>query len=193
MSDRPIIPRHGGYRNLHAYKLSEVIHDATVVFCQRFIDPRSRTTDQMIQAARSGKQNIAEGSADAAISKKSELKLTGIARGSLVELEEDYRDYLRQHVFPIWDKDDPRCQKIRAIAFDNSGASNRYRKDINFDPYRKFFEKTSPEIAANTAICLINQATYLLNRLLLKQEHSFIEEGGFTENLYKKRKESRET
>src|SRR4051812_12949372 len=118
MPDRPLISKHGGYRNLHAYKLAEVIHDATVVFCKRFIDPKSRTTDQMVQAARSGKQNIAEGSVDAAISSKSELKLTGIARGSLVELEEDYRDFLRQGGLPIWEKDDIRCQKVRAVAFE---------------------------------------------------------------------------
>jgi four helix bundle protein len=105
MPDRPLIPQHGGFRNLHAYKFSEIIHDATVVFCERFVDRKSRTTDQMIQTARSGKQNIAEGSMASGTSKKTELKLTGVARASLVELQLDFEDYLRQHDLPIWEKE----------------------------------------------------------------------------------------
>lgn len=198
MDDRPILGAHGGFRNLHCFKLAEVVYDATVVFCERFIDPKSRTTDQMIQAARSGRQNIAEASVDSGTSKKSELYLTNIARGSLVELQLDYEDYLRQHGLSLWEKEDPRCLKIRAVAFqDESHQSNssqsakRYRKDIAYPLYARFFEKTSDVIAANTAICLCHQATYLLNRLLLRMEKDFVEHGGLTEKLYKARSEAR--
>jgi len=189
MAERPIIGNHGGFRNLHSYKLAEDIYDATTVFCERFIDPKSRTTDQMIQAARSGKQNIAEGSVDSAISKKSELKLTGIARGSLVELMLDFEDYLRRNELPRWDKDDPRCQKVRNTSFQHG--TQRYRSDISYPLYSKFFEKTNPEIAANAAICLIQQATYLLNRLLMRMERDFVDGGGVTEKLYSTRKKNK--
>lgn len=197
MDDRPIIGPHGGFRNLHAFKLAEVVYDATVVFCERFVDPQSRTTDQMIQAARSGRQNIAEGSVDSGTSKKSEIYLTNIARGSLVELTLDYEDYLRQNALPIWDKDDPRCLKIRSVAFNPSNPSNpsnpraRYRKDIAYLLYAKFFERTNAEIAANTAICLCHQATFLLNRLLLRLEKDFVEHGGLTEKMYRARTRAR--
>ncbi len=213
MQKRPLIPSHGGFRGLHAFKLTEVVYDATVVFCDRFVDKKSRTTDQMIQAARSGRQNIAEASVDSGTSKKSELYLTNIARGSLVELQLDYEDYLRQNGLPVWSKDDPRCLKIRAKAFeqesDKSGVnpkpnqsnqshtSNRqrssFRKDIAYSLYSKFFEKAPAEVAANTAICLIHQATYLLNRLLARLEKDFIEQGGFTERLYETRKANKRT
>lgn len=221
MEGRPLIGSHGGFRNLHCFRLAEVIFDATEVFCERFIDRKSRTTDQMIQLARSGKQNIAEGSADSATSKKIELKLTGIAPGCLVELQLDYQDFPRRSKLHLCDKEDPQCLKIRTVAFDqgkldgldkseksdprgSSDLSNRsdpsheshrasqhqrsYRRDISYALYSKFFEKTSPEIAANTAICHCHQATYLLNRLLLRLEKDFIEHGGFTERLYQRRK-----
>ena len=214
MDERPILGRHGGFRNLHAFKLAEVVYDATVVFCERFIDPQSRTTDQMIQAARSGRQNIAEGSVDSGTSKKSEIYLTNIARGSLVELTLDYEDYLRQNGLPLWDEDDPRCLKIRAVAFDLSDQSDpshpshqshqsnsshqphpktpkRYRKDIAYPLYAKLFERTNPEVAANTAICLCHQATFLLNRLLLRLEKDFVQEGGLTEKMYRARSRAR--
>lgn len=197
MDDRPIIGSHGGFRNLHAFKLAEVVYDATVVFCERFVDPQSRTTDQMIQAARSGRQNIAEGSVDSGTSKKSELYLTNIARGSLVELMLDYEDYLRQNGLPLWDKDDVRCLKIRSVAFNPSNPSNssnsrsRYRKDIAYPLYAKFFERTNPVVAANTAICLCHQATFLLNRLLLRLEKDFVEHGGLTEKMYRARSRAR--
>ncbi len=215
MPERPLVGRHGGFRNLHCFKLAEVVFDATLIFCDRFIDSKSWTTDQMVQAARSGRQNIAEGSVDSGTSKKSEMYLTNIARGSLVELQLDYEDFLRQHGLPQWSKDDPRCLKIRAVAFepeldrldkldklDQSGQSNssnlshikkRYRKDLAYPLHAKFFEKSSPEIAANTAICLINQATYLLNRLLARLEKDFVEKGGFTEKLYTARKTRQQT
>ena len=104
----PLIPKHGGYRNLKSFQVSEVVYDLTVRFCEKYIDRFSRTRDQMVQAARSGRQNIAEGSMASATSKKTELKLTGVAKASLEELRLDYEDYLRQHKLPLWDRNDPR-------------------------------------------------------------------------------------
>lgn len=208
MDKRPIIGKHGGFRNLYCFKLAEVVYDATIVFCGRFIDPKSRTTDQMIQAARSGRQNIAEASVDSGTSKKSELYLTNVARGSLVELQLDYEDFLRQRGLPLWDKGDPRCLKIRAVAMEEKPdrldesdgpsrssssqpsqptaerSSRRYRKDIAYPLYAVYFQRTSAEVAANAAICLCHQSTYLLNRLLLRLERNFVEQGGFTERLH---------
>lgn len=190
--DRPLIGQHGGFRSLHCFKLAEVVYDATAVFCDRFIDPKSRTRDQMVQAARSGRQNIAEGSVDSATSKRSEIKLTSIARGSLVELQLDYEDFLRQRGLPTWSKDDARCLKIRAVAFVEPGV-RQYRKDLEYRHYERFFERTGPEVAANSAICLIHQATYLLNRLLMRLERDFVEKGGFTEKLHAARRERKKT
>ena len=112
-----IIPPHGGYRDLKSYQMAEIIHDATAVFCDRFIDRRSRTHDQMVQAARSGKQNIAEGSTASGTSKKTELKLVGVARASLEELLLDYQDYLRQHGLPLWGKDHPQARDVQGLCY----------------------------------------------------------------------------
>jgi len=109
------IPPHGGYKNLKSYQMAEIVHDATVVFCNRFIDRRSRTHDQMVQAARSGKQNIAEGSMASGTSKKTELKLMGVARASLEELLVDYQDFLRQHGMVLWGKDHPQAKQVRKL------------------------------------------------------------------------------
>jgi four helix bundle protein len=108
-----LIPPHGGYRRLHSFQCAQVVYDATVVFCNRFVDKRSRTHDQMVQAARSGVQNIAEGSMASATSKKTELKLTGVARASLEELLLDYEDFLRQQGLRIWAKDSPEALAVR--------------------------------------------------------------------------------
>jgi len=112
-----LIPPHCGYRDLKSYQMAEIVHDATVVFCNRFIDRRSRTNDQMVQAARSGKQNIAEGSMASGTSKKTELKLVGVARASLEELLVDFQDYLRQHSLPLWGKDHPQAREVRALCY----------------------------------------------------------------------------
>ena len=141
-----LIPPHGGYRDLQSYQMSEIVYDATVVFCDRFISKRSRTHDQMVQAARSGKQNIAEGCMASGTSKKFELKLIGVARASLEELLLDFEDYI---------------------------------------------EDSSPEIAANTMVCLINQTNYLLDQQLRVLERDFLKEGGFTERLYRTRSQMR--
>jgi restriction system protein len=141
-----LIPAHGGYRHLKSFQQAELVYDATVEFCDRFIDKRSRTHDQMVQAARSGRQNIAEGSQASGTSKKFELKLVGVARASLEELLLDFEDFLRQRGFQLWAKNHPTAQVVRRLAYEN----NR-----TYLTYSAYVEKASPEIAANTVICLI--------------------------------------
>jgi len=177
-----LIEPHGGYRNLISYKTAEIIYDATVAFCGRFIDYRSRTRDQMVQAARSGKQNIAEGSMASGTSKKTELKLIGVARASLEELLLDYEDFLRQHGLLLWSKDHPQAQAIRRLAY----SSHR-----SYETYRTYLETAPPEVGANTTVCLIHQANYLLDRQLRQLGKEFLEQGGFTEKLYRKRQSQR--
>ena len=111
-----LIPPHGGYQDLQSFKMAEIVYDGTVVFCDRFINRRSRTHDQMVQAARSGKQNIAEGSMASGTSKKTELKLVGVARASLEELLVDFKDFLRQKGLPLWGKDHPKAREVRGLA-----------------------------------------------------------------------------
>jgi restriction system protein len=182
-----LIPPHGGYRRLRSFQCAQLVYDATVIFCDRLVEKRSRTHDQMVQAARSGVQNIAEGSMASATSKKNELKLTGVARASLEELLLDYEDFLRQRGLRIWAKDSPEALAVRGkYRSDKSDASDRSDKS---DPYR--IVTASPEVAANTLICLINQASFLLGRQLQKLEQSFLNQGGFTERLYRERQARR--
>lgn len=184
MSDKNknIIPPHGGYRKLKSYQMAEIVYDATVKFCNRFIDKRSRTHDQMVQAARSGKQNIAEGSMASGTSKKIELKLIGIARASLEELLQDYEDYIRQNDLTLWGKDDERIQKIRQIGLQN---------DRSYKSYRTYIEEKDVETAANTIISLVHQTNYLLDQQLRKLEQDFLNEGGITERMYSLRRKKR--
>jgi len=185
-SEGRLIPPHGGYRKLRSFQCAQLVYDATVVFCNRFIEKRSRTHDQMVQAARSGVQNIAEGSMASATSKKTELKLTGVARASLEELLLDYEDFLRQRGLRIWAKDSPEALAVRkAYLSDRSDES-----DVS-DAYG--ISSATPEAAANKLICLINQASFLLGRQLQKLEQRFLDEGGFTEKLYRVRSEARKT
>ncbi len=177
-----LIPPHGGYANLKSYQMSEIVYDATMVFCDRFIDRRSRTHDQMVQAARSGKQNIAEGSMASGTSRKTELKLVGVARASLEELLLDCKDYLRQHGLVLWGKEHETALAVRKL-----GSS----KDRSYKSYRTYIEEATAETAANTLICLIHQTNYLLDQQLRQLEERFLAEGGFTERLYQKRRESR--
>jgi four helix bundle suffix protein len=175
-----LIPKYGGYRKLRSFQAAQAVYDATVVFCDRFVEKRSRTHDQMVQAARSGVQNIAEGSMASATSKKTELKLTGVARASLEELLLDYEDYLRQRGLALWGKDDPRALEVRRrYQSDRSDTSDKS------DPHQ--IRTSDAETAANTLICLVNQASYLLGRQLEKLEQAFLNEGGFTERLYRAR------
>jgi restriction system protein len=183
MTPEPLIPPHGGYQGLQSYQMSEIVYDATVVFCDRHVNRRSRTHDQMVQAARSGKQNIAEGSMASGTSKKTELKLVGVARASLEELLLDFKDFLRQQCLPLWGKDHPKAKEVRGLC---------YRKDRSYLTYKPYFEKAEPEIAANAAICLIHQTNYLLDQQLRALEKEFLEEGGFTERLYRVRSQARE-
>ncbi len=173
-----LIPPHGGYRKLMSYQMTEIVYDATVKFCERFIDKRSRTFDQMVQAARSGKQNIVEGSMASGTSKETEIKLIGVARASLEELLLDYKDYLRKNKLTLWGKDDPQALQIRALG---------KLKDRSYKTYRSYIEDSYPEVSVNTIICLIHQTNYLLDQQIRKLEEQFIKEGGIRENMMKAR------
>jgi restriction system protein len=177
-----LIPPHGGYRELQSYQMAEIVYDATVVFCDRFISKRSRTHDQMVQAARSGKQNIAEGCMASGTSKKTELKLIGVARASLEELLLDFEDYLRQKGLALWGKEHQKAREVRGLC---------YRKNRSYLTYRSYVEDNSPEISANTMICLIHQTNYLLDQQLRVLEKEFLKQGGFTERMYRTRSQMR--
>jgi len=176
-----LLPKHGGYRKLRGFQAALAVYDATVILCDRFIDKRSRTHDQMVQAARSGVQNISEGSVASGTSKKTELKLTNVAGASLEELLRDYEDSLRQRGHRLWDKNSPEALAIR----------KRYRSDRSDSSDCYDIRTADPEIAANTLICLIHQATYLLRHQLRCLEQEFLEHGGFTERLYATRTRAR--
>lgn len=187
---RKIIQPSGGYRKLRSFQTAQIVYDGTVIFCERFIDRFSRTKDQMIQAARSGVQNIAEGSMASATSKKTEIKLTNVARASLEELLLDYEDFLRQRRLRQWGKDSKEALEVRSsFRFDLSDRSDPSDLSDRSDPYS--FTQANAETAANTLICLTNQASYLLGRQIQSLEHQFLTQGGFTERLYRNRKESR--
>ncbi|MCX6349884.1 MAG: four helix bundle suffix domain-containing protein [Candidatus Aureabacteria bacterium] len=198
--DHHLIPRYGGYRKLRSFRSAQQVYDATVVFCNRFIEKRSRTHDQMVQAARSGVQNIAEGSMASATSKKTELKLTGVARASLEELLLDYEDFLRQRALRPWGKDSPEALAVRrrylsdrSDKSDGSDKSDRSDESDGSDRSDPLGIATaSAETAANTLICLINQASYLLRKQLISLEQAFLNEGGFTERLYRERSQARQ-
>ena len=177
-----LIPPHGGYRELQSYQMAEIVFDGTAAFCNRFVDRRSRTNDQMVQAARSGKQNIAEGSMASGTSKKTELKLIGVARASLEELLIDFQDFLRQKQLPLWGKDHEQARKIRGLA---------HEKNRSYKTYEIYIEKSAPETSANAMVCLIHQTNYLLDQQLRALEKAFLEEGGFTERLYRARTQAR--
>jgi four helix bundle suffix protein len=195
----PLIPKHGGYRKLKSFQIAQLVYDVTVRFCDRYIDKRSRTHDQMVQAARSGVQNIAEGSRISGTSKKMELKLTNVARASLEELRLDYEDYLRQRGLKLWDSKDPRrqklidrrCTNVDEVAvwvkeiYGQGGLNGQSMKSI------ESMKVTYSEIAANAALVLIGVAVSLLSRQLAAQAAAFEKEGGFTERLYQRRKNSR--
>lgn len=172
--------KHGGYRNLLSYQTTTIIYDFTVKFVKKYLDPRSRTCDQMVQAARSGRQNIAEGSQASGTSKKSEIKLVGVARASLEELLVDFEDFLRQRNLILWNKDAPKTKQIRSLSYETARS---------YETYRPYLE--NPEAAANCAVCLIHPANYLLDKQIATLEEDFIKNGGYSENLFKKRLEYR--
>jgi four helix bundle suffix protein len=181
MTDKQLpgfIPPHGNYRELFSYRKAEIVYDVTFRFCQRFLTRGDRTIDQMVQAARSGKQNIAEGSKAAGTSKEMEIKLTNVARASLEELLIDYQDFLRVRDLRLWDKGSPEAQFVRTLG------SN---PDATYETYREFCETRPAEVVANIAICLIHQANYLLDQQIRRLEQSFVKEGGLRERMTKAR------
>lgn len=188
MNDEPpedsprFLPKGGNYEELRSYKKAEVVYDFTFRFCERFLKRGDRTIDQMVQAARSGKQNIVEGSKASVTSTESELKLTNVARASLEELLIDYKDFLRVRDMPLWDKDSKEALYVRKLG----RAENE-----SFERYRAFFENRPPEVLANIAICLISQANYLLDQQIRRQEADFLKKGGLRENMMKARLEYR--
>ena len=173
---------HGNYQELESYQNCSIIFDATQKFCQNFLRKGDRTIDQMIQAARSGKQNIIEGSMASGISSETEIKLVGVARASLEELLEDYRDYLRTHNLPLWEKEDPRALQIRQLA---------KQKNRTYETYKSYFSADNPELFCNTMISLIHQTNYLLDRQIKSLEKSFTEKGGIRERMSRARKSYR--
>jgi four helix bundle suffix protein len=186
-----LIPKHGGYRNLKSFQVAQMAYDLTVLFCDHYIDPRSRTRDQMVQAARSGVQNIAEGSQASGTSRKMELKLTNVARASLEELRLDYEDYLRQNGLELWPGTDPRRKSLiarRPKSIDDIAAWARTEHQASGSiPSIKSIPSSYPEIVANGALTLIYVACSLLNRQIAAQAEAFEKEGGFTERLYRVR------
>jgi len=177
------IPTHGGYRNLFSYQKAEIIYDGTVYFTNRFFNKYDRTVGQMVQAARSGKQNIAEGSMTSATSKETEIKLTNVARASLEELQIDYEDFLRTSKLPIWDKDHRLVARLREL--------NKSTPNPTYETFKKAIEHESPEICANTMITLIKITTYLLKQQMKQLEAAFISEGGLRERMTRARLEER--
>jgi four helix bundle suffix protein len=177
MTER-FIPPHGGYENLLSYQKAVIVFDGTVRFCERFVNKRDRTYDQMIQAARSGKQNIGEGSQASGTSKETEIKLTNVARSSLEELLIDYRDFLRLRGLEEWAKDHRYTKRLREL--------NR-QPGANYDTFKKGIEHPDPAIAANVMIGLIRLTNYLLDRQIEHLEKAFVEEGGLRERMTRAR------
>lgn len=208
-----LIPKHGGYRSLKSFQVAQLIYDVTVRFCDLYIDRRSRTHDQMVQAARSGVQNIAEGSQVSGTSKKMELKLTNVARASLEELRLDYEDFLRQRGLPQWPRSDPRRQELidrrpatvedvaRWVRFVHNRSGGRgghgglgHSDEAASSTSTASTQSTGPtypEIAANAVLTLLAVATALLDRQIAAQAAAFEKEGGFTERLYRVRSEAK--
>ena len=182
MKSQGFIPKHGGYRNLITYQKAEIIYDGTVYFTNRFFRKFDRTIDQMVQAARSGKQNIAEGSMASATSKETEIKLTNVARSSLEELLIDYEDFLRTRKLPIWEKEHRLVTRFREL--------NR-TPNATYQTYVKAIENESPEICANSMICLIKIVNHLLGNQIVSLEEDFVKNGGLRERMTRARLENR--
>ncbi|NLX25194.1 MAG: four helix bundle protein [Lentisphaerae bacterium] len=208
MSDKGFIPPHGGYQELLSYQRSVVVYDATVAFCRDFFQKYDRTIDQMVQAARSGKQNIIEGSMASGTSKETELKLTNVARASLEELLEDYRDFLRTRQAEEWDKNSKEALFVRGLASGkiqlnedgtkatkaahgtgrNMSRSSHTSLVVTYDAFRSF-ETRPADVRANVVICLIHQTNYLLDQQIRKLEQDFLQEGGLRERMTRARME----
>lgn len=181
MPDR-FIPPHGGYESLLSFQKARIVYDGTVWFCNHFLNKRDRTFDQMVQAARSGKQNILEGSQASGTSKEMEIKLTNVARASLEELLEDYRDFLRVRGFEEWPKEHRLTARLRQL--------NR-QPNVGYETFKKGIENNDPKISANVMIGLIKLTSYLLDRQIRQLESVFLKEGGLRERMTRARLEER--
>lgn len=216
-SQEPLIPPHGGYRKLKSFQVAQLVYDVTVRFVEAYVDKFSRTRDQMVQAARSGVQNIAEGSQASATSKKTELKLTQVARASLEELRLDYEDFLRQRGLAQWERENPlrqelvdrRCQSADEVArwvgevgrrlvgqSGHSGPCGREELtptagESTASTKSTLSTKVFPELAANAALTLIAVASSLLDRQVARLAEDFTNDGGFTERLSRVRRQNR--
>jgi four helix bundle suffix protein len=208
--EEPLIPRHGGYRKLKSFQIAQLIYDVTVRFCDFYIDKHSRTRDQMVQAARSGVQNIAEGSQASGTSKKTEIRLTNVARASLEELKLDYEDFIRQRGLPMWEAKHPalerfkkkRCSSVEDVRVWVEEERQRHTGEHGLTRTNKDKKKSplsvpigdspcqsvsSSVLVANAALSLLNLCCFLLDRQLAAQANAFENEGGFTERLYRVR------
>ena len=182
MKREGFLPARGNYRELKSFQKAEIVYDVTYRFCGRFLRRGDRTVDQMVQAARSGKQNIVEGSRASKASTEMELKLTNVARASLDELLADYEDFLRNGDFKLWDKESKEARYVRRLG-GKAGCS--------FEDFREFVETRPGETVANIAIRLIHQTNYLLDRQIARLEQDFLKEGGLRERMTRARIESR--
>lgn len=174
---KTFLPQHGHYRHLRVYQVTEMIYDITFYFTQHYLQKGDRTIDQMVQAARSGKQNIAEGNQAAATSSETEIKLTNVAKASLEELLDDYEDYLRVRNLPQWGNLHPRYEKMRQYARSEQIKNN----------YSQVVQKMNDEEIANLSITLIHQAMYMLHKLLITMQERFVTEGGIKERMFQAR------
>jgi len=172
------IPPHGGYENLLSFQKARIVYHATVHFCERFVPKGDRTRDQMVQAARSGKQNILEGSKASGTSKETEIKLMNVARASLEELLEEYRDFLRVRNEPMWDKNSREALFARRLGT---------QKNASYKRYATYIETRAATVVANILICLIHQTNYLLDQQLRQLEKAFLAEGGLRERMTRAR------
>ena len=173
-SPHPIIPPRGDYQTLHSFHKAEVIYDITFRFAHKFLAKGDRTIDQMIQAARSGKKNLLEGSKAGTASKETEIKLTSVVRSSLEELLDDYRDYLRVREHREWEKDSRQALYVRRLG---------RKVPQTYELYREFLDTRPPDVIANIVICLIHQANYLLDQQLGRLEKDFLQQGGLRERM----------
>ena len=176
------IPPHGGYESLLSFQKARIVYDGTVWFCRHYLSKRDRTYDQMVQAARSGKQNIIEGSQASGTSKETEIKLTNVARASLEELLEDYRDFLRVRGLEEWPKAHRFTARLRQL--------NR-QSNATYDTFKKGIESTDPAVSANVMIGLIKLTNYLLDRQIRQLESAFLQEGGLRERMTRARLQER--
>jgi four helix bundle suffix protein len=183
-SSEKFLQKTGNYRALHAYRKAEVLYDYTFRFCEKFLALGDRTRDQMIQAARSGKQNIAEGSKASVTSTETEIKLINVARASLEELLLDYQDFLRVRDLPQWDKNSREALYARKLGS---------RPDESYETYRTYMETRPAETLANIAICLIHQTNYLIDQLVRRLETDFVQKGGLRERMTRARLNHRES